>query len=77
MDGQRHWRTKDDPDVGTRDRDHSTIDSVELGTSQAVLRTRHVLHMQVDLSLDARRTPQQKMRRILAELMPPVARAHR
>ena len=43
---------------------------------QPVLGTRDVLQRHLDLSLDARRLPQEKMRRILAELMPPVAVAH-
>ena len=43
---------------------------------QPVLGARDVLQGQLDLSFDARRPPQQKMRRILAELMPPVAVAH-
>ena len=43
---------------------------------QPVLGARDVLQGQLDFSFNARRTPQQKMRRTLAELMPPVAVAH-
>ena len=43
---------------------------------QPVLGARDVLQGQLDLSVNARRPAQQKMRRTLAELMAPVAVAH-
>ena len=41
-----------------------------------VCRTQHVLQRQIDLSVDAGRAPQENMRSVFAELVPPVAFTH-
>ena len=53
-----------------------SVDGFELGSQQPISGAQHVLQGQRNLTLDACRTPQQKMWRIVAELMPPVAFAH-
>ena len=75
VDGQGHGR-REDQHVGAPDRGHPAVDGIEEGMDQPVLGTRDVLQGQLDLAFDARRAAQQKMRRTLAELMPPVAVAH-
>ena len=75
IDGQGH-RRGDDQNVGAPERGQSTVDGVEQGMDQPVLGAWDVLQAQLDFSFNARRTPQQKMRCILAELMAPVAVAH-
>ncbi len=76
IDGQGH-RRRDDQYVIAGGRGQPTVDGVELGMDQSVLGPRDVLQAQLDFSFDARRTPKQKMRCTLAELMAAVAVAHR
>ncbi len=75
VDGQGH-RGRERHHVGAPERDHSTVDGIEQGMDQPVLRTRNVLHGQIDLAFDARGPAQQDVWRIPAEIVPPVAVAH-
>ena len=75
VDGQGH-RRRERHHVGAPERDHPTVDGIEQGMDQPVLRTRDVLHGQIDLAFDARGPAQQNVWRTPAEIVPPVAVAH-
>ncbi len=75
VDGEGHG-TGEDQNVGAAESGHATLDSVEQGIDESVLGARGVDQVQLDLSVDARRTPEQKMGRVAAELMPSVPLAH-
>jgi hypothetical protein len=78
LDGQGDGR-REDEHVGAPEGGHSPVDRIEQRTDQPVLGTRDVLQGNLDLSFNARRTPQEKMRRIRPRSCPrlpsPMARA--
>ena len=75
VDGQGH-PARQDHDIGPTGGDESSVDRVEQGSHQAVLRSRGVLQLDLDLSRAARHLPQQDMGRVPSQLVAPVALAH-
>ena len=63
VDGEGH-RTRQDEDIGPAGRGKSPVDRVEQREHQAVLGSRGVLQLHLDLALAARHLPEQEVRRV-------------
>ena len=68
---------RQDQDIGATDGGQSPVDRVEEGEHQAVLRSRGVLHLDLDLPHAARHLAQQELWRVPPQIVAPVAFPHR
>jgi hypothetical protein len=69
-------RTRQDQHIGAPGGVQATVDGVEQRVDETVLRAGDILEVQLDLSFDTGRLPQQEMGRLPAQLVPPIALAH-